>query len=308
MRSVARETLAKLERKRSHAPGPTISFRRTRPALFACCCCPAAARRDPQPALGRGRFRARVADAAGLQDRRPPGLAQRSRARRARELARIRIGDYVIAGDAPDQPRADLNRPWRQIVKHAGLEDITLHTLRHTHASVGVGAGIGLPLVAPCSAIKRRQNTARTPTSAMIRRAAPPRRSAPPSRPRSSAAPRTTSSASACGHEAAAAAASDRAAKAHRGVPGRVEEEPPAHRGSKARQTNSWPGYCPRPAAVRRSHRRSAIYRFSSQHCDFTIPSITNFSATSSARKSQISVAKTPAIWCRSSFCIATAA
>ena len=63
------------------------------------------------------------------------------------QLSHIRIGDYVIAGDRPDAPRRDLHRPWRQVVRHAGLEGVTLHTLRHTHASVGVGAGIGLPLV-----------------------------------------------------------------------------------------------------------------------------------------------------------------
>jgi integrase len=63
------------------------------------------------------------------------------------QLSHTRISDYVIAGDRPDAPRQDLHRPWRQVVKHAGLEGVTLHTLRHTHASVGVGAGIGLPLV-----------------------------------------------------------------------------------------------------------------------------------------------------------------
>ena len=62
-------------------------------------------------------------------------------------LAAIRIGDYVIAGDRPNTPRTDLNRPWRRIAKHARLDGATLHTLRHTNASVGVGAGIGLPLV-----------------------------------------------------------------------------------------------------------------------------------------------------------------
>jgi integrase len=62
-------------------------------------------------------------------------------------LSTIRRGDYVIAGEQPDQPRADLNKPWRQIVKHARLDGVTLHPLRHTHASIGVGAGIGLPLV-----------------------------------------------------------------------------------------------------------------------------------------------------------------
>lgn len=62
-------------------------------------------------------------------------------------LSAIRIGDFVIAGERPDRPRSDLKRPWGQIVKHAGLVDVSLHTLRHTNASVGVGAGIGLPLV-----------------------------------------------------------------------------------------------------------------------------------------------------------------
>jgi integrase len=62
-------------------------------------------------------------------------------------LATIRLGDYVIAGDQVDAPRSDLNRPWRQVVKHADLAGVTLHTLRHTHASIGVGAGLGLPLV-----------------------------------------------------------------------------------------------------------------------------------------------------------------
>jgi integrase len=77
------------------------------------------------------------------------------------ELSRIRIGDYVIAGDRRDKPRSDLNRPWRQIVKHAGLDGVTLHTLRHTHASVGVGAGIGLPLVGALLGHKVSTTTAR---------------------------------------------------------------------------------------------------------------------------------------------------
>src|SRR5262245_24273854 len=55
------------------------------------------------------------------------------------ELSRIRTSDYVIAGDRQDAPRADLNRPWRAVAAHAGLDGATLHTLRHTHASVGVG-------------------------------------------------------------------------------------------------------------------------------------------------------------------------
>ena len=62
-------------------------------------------------------------------------------------LSKIRVGDFVIVGESSDAPRRDLNRPWRQVVQHAELKGVSLHTLRHTHASVGVGAGIGLPLV-----------------------------------------------------------------------------------------------------------------------------------------------------------------
>jgi integrase len=63
------------------------------------------------------------------------------------QLRQIRMGAYVIAGDRPDVPRRDLNRPWRQIVHHAELVDVTLHTLRHTHGSVGAGAGLGLIII-----------------------------------------------------------------------------------------------------------------------------------------------------------------
>jgi integrase len=77
------------------------------------------------------------------------------------ELSQIRIGDYVIAGDRPDAPRSDLSKPWHQVVKHAGLHGVTLHTLRHTHASIGVGAGIGLPLVGALLGHKVSSTTAR---------------------------------------------------------------------------------------------------------------------------------------------------
>lgn len=58
-----------------------------------------------------------------------------------------RIGDYVIAGLYPDKPRVDLKRPWEAIKESAGLEGLRLHDLRHSFASVGAGAGLGLPLI-----------------------------------------------------------------------------------------------------------------------------------------------------------------
>ena len=60
-----------------------------------------------------------------------------------------RVTDYVIPGTKTGQPRADLKRPWLAIKRRAGLtgKRIRVHDLRHTFASVGVGGGMGLPIV-----------------------------------------------------------------------------------------------------------------------------------------------------------------
>jgi integrase len=67
-------------------------------------------------------------------------------------LAKLpRLGTYVIAGQSAgmtnEKPRADLNRPWRAIIKHARLEELRIHDLRHTHASIGAGLSLGLPII-----------------------------------------------------------------------------------------------------------------------------------------------------------------
>ena len=46
-----------------------------------------------------------------------------------------------------EKPRADLNRPWRAVRKRAGLDGVRLHDLRHSYASIGAGAGLGLPII-----------------------------------------------------------------------------------------------------------------------------------------------------------------
>jgi len=62
-----------------------------------------------------------------------------------------RIGQFVIAGRSAgtedEAPRADLHRPWRAITKHADLQPLRIHDLRHSHASIGAGAGVGLPII-----------------------------------------------------------------------------------------------------------------------------------------------------------------
>src|SRR5262249_54519226 len=72
-----------------------------------------------------------------------------------------RIGAYVIASENPERPRADLNRPWSAIKERAGLTDVRIHDLRHTHASVGVGAGLGLPIIGKLLGHSQSSSTAR---------------------------------------------------------------------------------------------------------------------------------------------------
>ena len=59
-------------------------------------------------------------------------------------------------GKKPEsRPRSDLKRPWTMVRRHAGLAAdadnpkfrVRIHDLRHTHASIGVGANMGLPII-----------------------------------------------------------------------------------------------------------------------------------------------------------------
>jgi integrase len=58
-----------------------------------------------------------------------------------------RLGCYVVPGDDPEKPRADLKRPWEAVARRAGLDGVRLHDLRHTYASFGAGGGLGLPII-----------------------------------------------------------------------------------------------------------------------------------------------------------------
>jgi integrase len=85
-------------------------------------------------------------------------------------LPRIEGNPYVIAGHGPRKkrkgaaagqdaspapensgpagaPRADLNKPWAAVKRAAGLDGVRLHDLRHSFASFGAGASLGLPII-----------------------------------------------------------------------------------------------------------------------------------------------------------------
>lgn len=54
---------------------------------------------------------------------------------------------YIIPGRKAGQPRADLNKPWAGLRRVAGLVGVRVHDLRHTFASFGAGASMGLPII-----------------------------------------------------------------------------------------------------------------------------------------------------------------
>jgi len=57
-------------------------------------------------------------------------------------LPRSAENPYVILGEAKDGPLVNLQKPWRRIRDLAGLNDVRLHDLRHTYASVAMKDGI----------------------------------------------------------------------------------------------------------------------------------------------------------------------
>jgi integrase len=57
-----------------------------------------------------------------------------------------RRSDYV-APSRTGRPYADIKGPWATVTGVAGLEGLRLHDLRHSFASIGAGAGLGLPIL-----------------------------------------------------------------------------------------------------------------------------------------------------------------
>ncbi len=62
-------------------------------------------------------------------------------------LPRIEGNPHIIAGAKDGAPRADLKKPWAAVTRAAGLNGVRLHDLRHSFASVGAGASLGLPII-----------------------------------------------------------------------------------------------------------------------------------------------------------------
>jgi integrase len=54
---------------------------------------------------------------------------------------------WVITGAKEGMHLVNLRKPWLRIRKVAGIEDVRIHDLRHSYASIAVGLGEGLPMI-----------------------------------------------------------------------------------------------------------------------------------------------------------------
>jgi integrase len=77
------------------------------------------------------------------------------------DIPRIEGNPHVIAGAKPGAARADLKKPWVAVSRAAGLEGVRLHDLRHSFASFGAGASLGLPIIGKLLGHSQPSTTAR---------------------------------------------------------------------------------------------------------------------------------------------------
>ena len=77
------------------------------------------------------------------------------------ELPRVHNNPFVICGGKSGNHLINIQRPWRRIRKEAGLEDVRIHDLRHTFASIGAIGGVSLPILGGLVGHSQPQTTAR---------------------------------------------------------------------------------------------------------------------------------------------------
>ncbi len=68
---------------------------------------------------------------------------------------------YVICGEKPEACLVNMQKPWRRIRHLAGLDDVRIHDLRHTFASVAAARGVSLQMIGALLGHTQPSTTAR---------------------------------------------------------------------------------------------------------------------------------------------------
>ena len=76
-------------------------------------------------------------------------------------VPRVEGNSYVICGEKAGAHLVNLQKPWRRIRRLADLEDLRIHDLRHSFASVAVAGGMSLPLIGALLGHSQPATTAR---------------------------------------------------------------------------------------------------------------------------------------------------
>jgi integrase len=85
----------------------------------------------------------------------PPALAL------LHSIPRLEGNPYVICGEKPGRHSVNLEKPWRRIRKAARLDDVRLHDLRHSFASVAASGGQSLVVIGKMLGHSQPATTAR---------------------------------------------------------------------------------------------------------------------------------------------------
>ena len=76
-------------------------------------------------------------------------------------VPRLQGNPYVICGERPGRHLVNLEKPWRRIRKAAKLDDVRLHDLRHSFASVAASGGQSLVMIGKMLGHSQPTTTAR---------------------------------------------------------------------------------------------------------------------------------------------------
>jgi integrase len=77
------------------------------------------------------------------------------------EIPRLEDNPYVICGERPGRHLVNLEKPWRRVRAAARLDDVRLHDLRHSYASVAASGGQSLVIIGKLLGHSQPATTAR---------------------------------------------------------------------------------------------------------------------------------------------------